>query len=433
MTRISARSRSFAWPSRWGPLDRLARSLWCHFLASLTCGRLVLLEGGRTWQFGPAAAPEARMIIHHPGCYRRFLLGGSRGLAEAYLDGWWTTPDLTAVLRLLLRQASRLEPLLNWASRLLAPVFYLRHLQRRNTLAGSRRNIMAHYDLGNDFYALMLDETMTYSCGLFPRPDSTLEEAALAKYDRICRKLDLKPTDEVLEIGCGWGGFALYAARTYGCRVTATTISPAQYDYARQQVAARGLAERVTILGQDYRQLTGTYDKLVSIEMIEAVGFDYLDEFLRVCSDRLRPDGLLCLQAITIRDQIFRRYLRSYDFIRSHVFPGSCLISLSAFLAAAARVTDLRLLHLEDITPHYVRTLQLWREHFRHHLNQIRALGYQEDFIRLWDFYLCYCESGFAERYIGDVQLLLAKPESRYFPSLPPLPIPGCETAPDRF
>jgi cyclopropane-fatty-acyl-phospholipid synthase len=265
---------------------------------------------------------------------------------------------------------------------------------------------------------------MTYSCAIFEAEDSTLTEASLAKYDRICQKLDLNPRDHVLEIGSGWGGFAIRAAGRYGCRVTTTTISRAQYDLARERIQAAGLADRVTLLLKDYRELEGTFDKLVSIEMIEAVGCEYIDTFFRVCSDRLKIDGLMCLQAITIADQVFERYRRSYDFIRSHVFPGSCLTSVAATAASLARSTDLRLIHLEDITPHYVTTLRLWRERFFANLDRVQALGYPESFIRLWEFYLCYCEGGFAERYIGDVQMVLAKPGYRGA-SLPSTALPG--------
>jgi cyclopropane-fatty-acyl-phospholipid synthase len=260
---------------------------------------------------------------------------------------------------------------------------------------------------------------MTYSCGIFETQKSTLKEAALAKYERICQKLGLNAGDHVLEIGSGWGGFAMHAAGRYGCRVTTTTISRAQYDLALERIKAAGLADRVTLLLKDYRHLRGTYDKLVSIEMIEAVGYEYFDTFFRLCSERLKDDGLMCLQAITIGDQVFDRYRRSYDFIRSHVFPGSCLTSLAAVSASVARVTDLRLVHLEDLTPHYVKTLQHWRERFLANLDQVRALGYSDTFIRMWEFYLCYCEGGFAERYIGDVQLVLSKPQCRISPTLP--------------
>jgi cyclopropane-fatty-acyl-phospholipid synthase len=393
-------------------------------LGKVQHGSLTLWENGQAFSFGEPAARatlQATVTVHNSRFHRSLLLAGSRGLGEAYVAGWWSADHLTKVIRILTRNLHLLEDSFGRWVRLAAP-FY-RALQRpfRNTLAGSRANIAAHYDLGNDFYALFLDETLTYSCGIFEREDSTLKEASLAKYDRICQKLDLNPGDQVLEIGSGWGGFALHAAGRYGCRVTTTTISQAQYDLARERIAAAGLTDRVTLLLRDYRHLEGTYDKLVSIEMIEAVGCEYFDTFFRACSERLRDDGLMCLQAITIADQVFDRYRRSYDFIRSHVFPGSCLTSLASITSSLARSTDLRLVHLEDLTPHYARTLRLWRERYFANLDRVRALGYPDSFIRLWEFYLCYCEGGFEERYIGDVQLLLAKPGNRRPPILPPL------------
>jgi cyclopropane-fatty-acyl-phospholipid synthase len=283
-------------------------------------------------------------------------------------------------------------------------------------------NIAAHYDLGNDFYALFLDRTMTYSSGLFESPDATLEEASLAKYDRICRKLTLSSRDHVLEIGTGWGGFALHAATNYGCRVTTTTISRAQQDFARERIRGAGLEGRVDVLLQDYRNLTGKYDKLVSIEMIEAVGHHYLNAFFNACSGLLKDDGEMLLQAITIRDQVFDRHKRSVDFIKRYIFPGSCIPSVAAISLAVARVTDLRLFHLEDITPHYARTLQAWRRKFFDNLEEVRKLGYPETFIRMWEYYLSYCEAGFAERYLGDAQMLFTKPLSRKEPLPPGLP-----------
>jgi cyclopropane-fatty-acyl-phospholipid synthase len=400
-------------------LDRLARRVIFWFLGKLEHGNLTLVEDGQNFTFGEPvlkARLQTTVTVQHPRYYRSLLLAGSRGLGEAYVAGWWSADDLTGVIRILTKNLHLLEGLSGHWARLAGPFFRLLQLPFRNTMAGSQTNIAAHYDLGNDFYALFLDETMTYSCGLFEKEDSTLKEAAIAKYDRICRKLALKPDDEVLEIGGGWGGFALYAAGRYGCRVTTTTISKAQYDLTRERLQAAGLADRVTLLLKDYRELTGSYDKLVSIEMIEAVGYEYFDTFFKVCSDRLKDDGLMCLQAITIADRVFDRFRRSHDFIRSHVFPGSCLTSLASMSASLARVTDLRLIHLEDITPHYARTLRLWRERFFANLHQVRAKGYSERFIRLWEFYLCYCEGGFAEGYIGDVQFVLAKP--RYQQSL---------------
>jgi cyclopropane-fatty-acyl-phospholipid synthase len=403
-------------------LDRLARQIIFRFLMKLQHGRLTLQERGDTFTFGEPAGLtnlEARVVVHHPRFYRSLVQAGSRGLGEAYMQGWWSADHLTALVRLLARNLTFFENSLGKWTRMAEPVYNLMKLPFRNTLTGSRSNISAHYDLGNDFYALFLDETMTYSCGIFETQKSTLKEAALAKYERICQKLGLNAGDHVLEIGSGWGGFAMHAASRYGCRVTTTTISRAQYDLALERIKAAGLADRVTLLLKDYRHLQGTYDKLVSIEMIEAVGYEYFDTFFRLCSERLKDDGLMCLQAITIGDQVFDRYRRSYDFIRSHVFPGSCLTSLAAVSASVARVTDLRLVHLEDITPHYVKTLQHWRERFLANLDQVRALGYSDTFIRMWEFYLCYCEGGFAERYIGDVQLVLSKPQCRISPTLP--------------
>jgi cyclopropane-fatty-acyl-phospholipid synthase len=406
-------------PQASGPLDGLARRVIFQLLGKVQRGSLTLVEKGSVFTFGEPAGQatlQATVTVHHPRFYRSLLLAGSRGLGEAYVAGWWSADDLTRVIRILTLNLHLLEDSLGQWIRLAAP-FY-RFLQRpfRNTLARSRANIAAHYDLGNDFYALFLDDTLTYSCGIFEREDSTLKEASLAKYDRICRKLALAPGDHVLEIGSGWGGFAIHAAGRYGCRVTTTTISQEQYDLARERIAAAGLTDRVTLLLRDYRHLEGAYEKLVSIEMIEAVGYEYWDTFFRACGERLKDHGLMCLQAITIADQVFERYRRSYDFIRSHLFPGSCLTSVAAMTASLARATDLRLIHLEDLTPHYSRTLRLWRERFFANLDKVRGLGYPESFIRLWEFYLCYCEGGFAERYIGDVQMVLAKPGYREAP-----------------
>ena len=306
-------------------------------------------------------------------------------------------------------------------ARILSPLHKYLHALKKNTREGSRRNIIAHYDLGNDFYRLFLDDTLTYSCGIFERPDSSLREASIAKYDRICRKLELSPADHVLEIGTGWGGFALHAATHFGCRVTTTTISNRQYELARQRVASAGLEDRITLLKQDYRDLAGTFDKLVSIEMIEAVGHHFLEEFFRVCSRCLKPDGQMLLQAITIRDQVFDWHKRNVDFIKRYIFPGSCIPSVTAISEAVTRATDLRLFHLEDITAHYATTLRRWRENFFANLDSVKALGFPDAFIRMWEFYLCYCEGGFSERYLGDIQVLFTKPMCRRDPVLPAL------------
>ena len=337
------------------------------------------------------------------------------------MAGFWEADDLVSVVRLVVRNREVLAGVEGGLARLTMPLHRLFQAARRNTRDGSRRNIVAHYDLGNDFYSLFLDETLTYSCALFERDDMTLAEASTAKYDRLCRKLDLREADRVLEIGSGWGGFALHAAGRYGCRVTTTTISREQHELASRRVREAGLADRVEVLLCDYRDLTGTFDKLVSIEMIEAVGHHYLDAYFRCVSERLAPDGLAAIQAITIVDHAYEQQLRQADFIKRYVFPGSFLPSVAAICAAVARAADLRLVHLEDLTPHYARTLAAWRERFLARADDVRRLGFPESFLRLWEYYLCYCEGAFRERYIGDAQLLFAKPRCTRPPILPPL------------
>jgi cyclopropane-fatty-acyl-phospholipid synthase len=406
-------------------LDRMARNLLFSLLQRIERGCLHLLDGRECHSFGSATrefALEARLTVHHQRFYGDCLFGGTIGAAEAYMAGFWSADDLTRVIRIMTLNPELFDAMDKGLARIVSPLHkYIHHL-RKNTREGSRRNILAHYDLGNDFYRLFLDETMTYSCGIFERPDSSLREASIAKYERICRKLALSPSDHVLEIGSGWGGFAIHAASRYGCRVTTTTISDRQYALAGERIAAAGLAGRVTLLKRDYRDLAGTFDKLVSIEMIEAVGHHFLEEFFRVCGRRLKPDGRMLLQAITIRDQVYNWHKRNVDFIKRYIFPGSCLPSISAIARAAADASDLRLVHLEDIAPHYARTLRCWRQNFFGNLAKVKALGFPEAFVRMWEFYLCYCEGGFAERYLGDVQLLFMKPMCREELPLPPLP-----------
>jgi cyclopropane-fatty-acyl-phospholipid synthase len=337
------------------------------------------------------------------------------------MAGFWSTDDLTTLVRIIVLNRRLLTDIEGGLAAFTQPLHWLMHALRKNTQAGSRKNIEAHYDLGNDFYRLWLDATMTYSCNIFERDGATLEEAATAKYDRICRKLAFRPDDHVLEIGTGWGGFAVHAAKHYGCRVTTTTISQQQHDWAKERFEREGVADRVELLFEDYRDLKGKYDKLVSIEMIEAVGHHFLDTYLKVCSDRLKDNGMMALQAITIIDQAYEAQIRSVDFIRRYIFPGGFIPSITAITRALAKVTDLRLSHLEDLTPHYARTLQVWRERFFANLDAVRKLGYPETFIRMWEYYLCYCEGAFLERYIGNVQMVLAKPDCRIAPILPKL------------
>jgi cyclopropane-fatty-acyl-phospholipid synthase len=304
-------------------------------------------------------------------------------------------------------------------ARLTAPLHRLVHALRPNTRSGSRKNIAAHYDLGNDFFELWLDETMTYSSGLFERADATLAEASTAKLDRLCRKLDLQPGDRLLEIGCGWGSMALHAAGRYGVHVTATTISDEQYALAAERVARAGLGDKVTLIKEDYRDLQGTWDKLVSVEMIEAVGASHLDTYLRACSRLLEPDGLFALQAITIADQHYERARDSVDFIKRHIFPGSFIPCVTAIVSSATNTGDMRLVNQEDMGPHYARTLAAWRENLRDRWDDARSRGYGDDFLRLWDYYLAYCEGGFAERFLGVSQMLFAKPGNRRESVLP--------------
>ena len=404
-------------------LDRTLRGLVWRRFEKLEHGTITVDDGGERHEFGRPGegAPAAEIKIRDARCFRHLVFGGGLGAAEAYIRGYWTCNDLVSLVRIFCQNAALSSGLEGGPARLLSPLVRMGHWLRRNTSSGSRRNIAAHYDLGNEFFALFLDQSMAYSCALFPRADSTLDEASTAKFDRICRKLDLTPDDHVLEIGTGWGGFALYAAQHYGCRVTTTTISRKQYEYSRQQVAAAGLAGRVSVLNEDYRALPGSYDKLVSIEMIEAVGHQYFDTYFRLCSQRLKPHGMMLLQAIVIPDQRYDRYRRSVDFIQRYIFPGGCLPSVGAICNSLRRVTDLRLFHLEDITSHYADTLALWRQRFRTNREQVRDLGFSEEFIRTWEYYFCYCEGGFRESAIGDVQMLLTKPACRRSSILPAL------------
>jgi cyclopropane-fatty-acyl-phospholipid synthase len=393
------------------PLAELSRRLVLRRLDGLVDGSLAIREAGRSWTF--ATGPEHRVDVLDPGFWPAVALGGSVGAGEAYMDGLWRCDDLVGLVRLLLRNRRVLDGMEGGLARLSAPLRALLHRLRRNTRTGSRRNIAAHYDLGNAFYRLWLDETLMYSCAVFERPDMSLAEASTAKLERICRKLDLKPGDRVLEIGTGWGGFALHAAGRYGCHVTSVTLSREQCDLARRRAADAGLADRVEVLLTDYRDLAGEYDKLVSVEMVEAVGAEYLETYFRQCSRLLKPEGAMLLQAITIADQRYEQALREVDFIQRHIFPGGFLPSVTALTAAMTRRSDLRTVHLEDIGPHYAETLARWRASFLGQLDRVRALGFDERFIRMWDFYLCYCEGGFRERDIGTVQMLLAKPAWR--------------------
>ena len=394
---------------RANPWQRFLRRQVHARLAALEQGRLVVRDPLGAAAFGPADAEEIRVRIRDASAWADMATGGTIGAAEAYMAGKWAASDLTRLVRLFVANRAMMQGFERGLASLAAPLLALSHRLRRNTRTQARRNIGAHYDLGNEFYRLFLDRTMSYSAAIYPRPESTLDEAAVHKLDAVCRKLALAPDDHLLEIGTGWGGLALHAARHYGCRVTTTTISARQREYALEQVRAAGLSSRVTVLDQDYRDLEGHYDKLVSIEMIEAVGLDFLPGYFRVCADRLKPGGRMLLQSIVIADHLYEEARRSVDFIQKYIFPGGALPSV-AVIDAMARLTGLERSGLEDIGPHYARTLRDWRERFLARLPEVRRLGFSDEFIRLWEFYFAYCEGGFLERAIGNVQVVFDKP-----------------------
>jgi cyclopropane-fatty-acyl-phospholipid synthase len=386
----------------------IARTAVLGLLRRIRAGRLTIIEAGRRHELG-AGEPHAVIHVADPRVWPA-LLRGSRGLAEAYVAGHWDSPDLVAVIRVAARNAHVLDRARKRLTPIREPYQRARGALARNTPRRSRRDIAAHYDLGNELFALMLDPTMMYSSAYFERVDMTLEEASLAKLDLVCDKLDLGPDDHVLEIGTGWGGFAVHAAASRGCRVTTTTISREQARFARARVREAGVDDFVTVLEADYRDLTGRYDKLASIEMIEAVGHKDFGTFFTRCNDLLKPDAAMLLQAITIDDRAYAVERASKSFIRTHIFPGGCLPSLETISRCVARRTDLALVHLEDFGHDYAETVRRWRANFEHAPARLAELGYDERFRRLWRMYLAYCEAGFAERRIGVAQLLYAKP-----------------------
>ncbi len=397
-------------------LARLGRKLLLRQFENIQHGELRVVERDGEFRFGKLTDRlnlSVTLYVDHPQLYADAAFGGTVGGGEAYIRGLWRCDNLTGLIRLFVVNRDMMNGMDSRWSLVSRPFLRLFHFLNRNSREGSARNISAHYDLGNELYRTMLDETMAYSCGIFTTPQSSLYEASLAKFEAACHKLDLRPNDRLVEIGSGWGGLAIHAAQKYGCRVTTTTISQEQYDYAKEKIAQARLTDRITLLREDYRALTGQYDKAVSIEMIEAVGANYLDTYLRKCSSLLTSNGMMLLQAITIQDQFYDSARKSVDYIQRFIFPGSFIPSVAAISASLARVSDLKIFHLEDIGPHYARTLQLWRENFFTNLATVRRLGYSESFVRLWEYYLCYCEGGFAERQLGDVQMLLTKPACR--------------------
>ncbi len=402
-----------------GWLASLARRTLMDRLARMEGGRIRLREGGAETLLGRGGRdlPVPSLQVNDPRFWSDLLLGGSLGAAESYGRGRWESDDLTTLLRVAARGEDAGGEVDGATSRLARGLHTLTHRLRRNTRPGSRRNISAHYDLGNDFFATFLDETMTYSCGIFPRPDASLAEASRAKLERVCQLLELQPGHTLLEIGTGWGSLALHAATRHGCQVVTTTISRQQHAEATRRVREAGLQDRITVLAADYRDLPALldrrFDRIASIEMIEAVGHDFLEGYFQVCDRLLAPDGAMVLQAIVMDDARYDAYRRSADFIQSFIFPGGCLPSRSAMAGAVGRATGLRIQRTDDITPHYPPTLRAWRNAFRTRRDDLRAMGYDERLLRLWDYYFCYCEAGFLERRVGDVQWRLVAPAWR--------------------
>lgn len=392
----------------------LARSAVLTQLRNLRQGRLRLIYQDRQWLFGDVgSALHAEVEIFDEAAWGMVAANGSIGAGEAYIHGYWRSPDLAAVTRLFVANLEVLDALEGGLARLGRPILRLLHWVNRNSRRGARRNILAHYDLGNALFERLLDPTMMYSAAMFDSLEQSLEQAQLNKLERICAKLALRPDDHLLEIGSGWGSLAIHAATHHGCRVTTTTLSEAQYAHTLQRVQDLGLQHRITVLREDYRDLGGRFDKLVSIEMIEAVGHRYLPVYFQRCASLIKDDGLMLLQAITIRDQRYEQARQSVDFIQRYIFPGGALPSLSVMLQTASSHTALNLVHMEDFGLDYARTLQHWRDNLRQSRTALTELGYDDTFQRLWEFYLCYCQGGFEERTIGVAQLLWAAPAAR--------------------
>lgn len=394
--------------------DRLCRKFTLNFLGQLRHGGITLIEADDRLTFGDAEAPlQTTITVLDPIFYQKLVLAGSVGGGEAYINGAWRCDNLTALVQIFARNLAVLDKMDSTWARLSRPMLKLLNFRNRNTISQSRRNIAAHYDLGNAMYQLFLDPSMMYSSAVYPSAQASLAEAQQHKLQQICERLQLSASDHLIEIGTGWGSMAIYAAQHYGCKVTTTTISQQQFDFAKARIEALGLTDKITLLFKDYRLLTGSYDKLVSIEMIEAVGDDFLDNYFEKCSSLLKPDGIMVLQAITMVDHRYQQYVREVDFIKRYIFPGGCLPSIHRMANAVAGKTDLVIRQIQDIGFDYARTLKDWCDNFMQQRDAVHQLGYDDNFIRLWQFYLCYCEGGFLERATSAVHMVLTKPDNR--------------------
>lgn len=395
---------------------QFARRTVLHLFSHLDTGSLTLIEGEKTFHYGAEDTSEslsAVVNIHDSRVYQALIMGGTVGAGEAYMQGYWSSPDLVKLIQLFSANMKTMDSMEAKSSFWRNLGQKLWHGLNGNSITGSRRNICAHYDLGNEFFDLFLTPDMMYSSAVFANATDSLEQASEHKLELLCQQLQLTPDDHLLEIGTGWGGMAIYAASNYGCKVTTTTISNEQFDYARNLVAELGLGEQITVLCEDYRKLTGQYDKLVSVEMIEAVGHEYYGAYFSKCSDLLKADGLMAIQAITVADQRFIAARDAVDFIKRYIFPGGCLPSVEVIAKHLSKDTDMQMIHLKDITADYALTLMHWRERFLQQLPTVREQGFDDVFVRMWEFYLAYCEGGFRERIISTVQLTFAKPGHR--------------------
>ncbi|MBY7995510.1 cyclopropane-fatty-acyl-phospholipid synthase family protein [Vibrio fluvialis] len=409
-------SSSLEMPKSMTALQKGARSVALKSMQLIKIGSLTIEEAYdghdvtvEHFGFAHEGQPQAHIRVTHPGFYGRALKGGSIAAAEAYMDGWWDSPNLTAVTELMARNLSALDQLEAQSSFVTRAMNKVGHWLKRNSIVRAKQNIEAHYDLGNDLYQTFLDERMLYSSALYLSTSDSLEQAQIQKMDRLCQQLQLTANDHVIEIGTGWGAMAIYMAQHYGCKVTTTTISEEQFAYADAEIARLGLEEQITLLKQDYRLLEGQFDKLVSIEMIEAVGKAYLQSYIEKCQSLLKPGGLMAIQAITIADQRYDYYSNNVDFIQKYIFPGGFLPSITVLTQMATRHTDFIVRDVFDIGMDYAKTLADWRLRFEAALNTVQALGYDERFVRMWRYYLCYCEGGFNARTISTIHMTLQR------------------------
>lgn len=400
-------------------LSSRVRPVVLRLLSMLSQNRLTIHDDGEVFEFGAAKGGiHAEVYVRSPLAYQLMATKGILGAGEAYILGYWDTKDLVSTVRFFCSNMPTMKSINRRRSLWNSVVNFGINAMSRNSLVGSKRNIVAHYDLSNEFFQTMLDSKMMYSSAIYNEQHQDLESASTYKLKHVCERLSLSPADHLLEIGCGWGGLAIYAAKHYGCKVTAVTISDEQFGYAQQAIEQQGLSDKITLLNQDYRTLTGKYDKLVSIEMIEAVGHKYHDVYFKQCSDLLKPNGKLLIQAITIADQRYTAYRQSVDFIQRYIFPGGCLPSLSVINEKFSSKTDMQVVGVEDITKSYALTIHEWRDRFLHAYESIKAMGFDKRFMRMWDFYLAYCEGAFEERAISTVQVLAAKPGCKDLPTL---------------